>query len=255
MSDLDFRFGGIQRLYGREGFKKIHSSHICIVGLGGVGSWAVESLARSGVGKLTLVDFDDICVSNTNRQLPAMEGNVGKLKSQVLKDRVLKINPDINVEIKDLAYGRDTESEIFSDEFDVVVDAIDHGLTKLHLVLACFERKVPVVVAGSAGGRFNPSHIETSDLSKTHEDAMLSILRKDLRRQAGFPRKGPMGIPCVYSTEKVIYSDAEGCLTHDKPQDFKKPLDCSTGLGTVTHITGNFGFCLSHLALQEVLNK
>ena len=253
MADMDFRFGGIQRLYGDRGFQKIRNSHVCVIGLGGVGSWAVEALARSGLGEITLVDFDDVCISNTNRQLPAITDNVGRLKTQVLKTRVKDINPDIKVNVIDAAYGEDTESEIFSKKYDAVVDAIDRSFTKLHLCIACKKRNIPVVVAGSAGGRFDPALIEISDLSKTREDTMLAILRKDLRRQGGFPRKGSMGVPCVYSTEKITYYQEQGTVSQERPKDFRKPLDCASGLGTATHITGSFGFALSHLAIKELL--
>ena len=251
--DQLFRFGGIKRLYGDEAFIKIQKSHVLVVGLGGVGSWVVESLARSGVGHLSIVDFDDLCVSNTNRQIHALEGNIGKQKTKVLEERLKKINPYIKITVFDEPYSLDTESEIFKDSFDVVVDAIDHGLTKFQLVMACKERNTKVIVAGSAGGRVDPLQIKSSDISVTYQDKLLSILRKDLRRQGGFPRKGSMGIECVFSPERTSYADEEGCVTIDKPASFKKPLDCSTGLGTATHMTGGFGFVMSHLALQNII--
>ena len=253
MNNLDHRFGGIQRLYGQDQFKTIQSAHIAVIGLGGVGSWTVEALARTGVGHLTLVDFDDICISNTNRQIHALQETVGKLKTQVLQERVAKINPAATVTCLDLPYDKDNESEIFNAPFDGMVDAIDHAYTKYYMALACRERKIPLVLSGSAGGRLDPSQIKTADLSRTVEDQMLAALRKKLRQRAHFPRKGPMGLSCVFSTESAFYSDSDGCVTDQKPADFNKPLDCATGFGTVTHITGTFGFMLSHLILQKVL--
>ena len=250
-----FRFGGIQRLYGKKSFETLNRSRVLIVGLGGVGSWVVESLVRSAVGSLTLVDFDDICMSNTNRQIQAMNGNLGKLKSQVLKERALQINPMAEVISMDQAFDLDSEAEIFSRDYDLVVDALDHGLTKYYLSRNCAKRKIPIVVVGSAGGRRDPSQIKTGDLASVFNDRLLSILRKDLRRQADFPRKGPMGIACVFSTERALYPTCDDDVTTEKPAEFKKPLDCATGLGTATHLTGSFGFMAAHLAINQLLSS
>jgi len=253
MENFDIRFGGIQRLYGLENFEKIQKSHVCVIGLGGVGSWTVEALARTGVGKITLVDFDDICVSNTNRQLHAQKENVGKMKTQALKERILLINPEVEVETFDEPFGEDTEESIFKSNFSVVVDSLDHNLTKFILVQACSKRKIPVVMSGSAGGRSDFTKIEVGDISLSREDAMLASIRKKLRQRGGFPRKGKMGIPCVFSGEKTKFMNFEGCITYDRPENFNKPLDCATGLGTATHVTGGFGFALADLAVQALL--
>lgn len=249
-NELDLRFGGIQRLYGFEAFRKIQSSHCAVIGLGGVGSWAAEALVRTGVGHLTLVDFDDICVSNTNRQLHAMEGAIGQMKGLALKERFFKINPDLKVNYIDEAYGKETESLIFSHSYDVVIDAIDHGPTKFDLVLAAQKHSIPIVVSGAAGGRWDFSKIRVDDLSKTSQDPMLARLRGRLRREARFPRKGKMKIPCVYTLERASFVDRAGEVIEDKPEDFNKPLDCATGFGTATHVTGTFGFALAHLAID-----
>jgi tRNA A37 threonylcarbamoyladenosine dehydratase len=226
---------------------------MAVIGLGGVGSWAVEALARSGLGALTLVDFDDICLSNTNRQLHAHSQSVGQLKSRELKKRLLLINPDIKVSIVDDAYSRETEALVFEKPFDLVVDAIDFGLTKYDLILACRERRIPLVLSGAAGGRSDFSKIRVGDLAQSEEDPMLASLRKKLRRDAGFPRKGKMGLSCVYSVEKPKFFNKQGEITLEKPEAFKRPLDCSTGFGTITHVTGSFGFALSHLAIETLL--
>lgn len=246
------RFGGISRIFGEKGLQKINSSRVLVVGLGGVGSWSVEALARSGVGTLVLCDFDDICVSNTNRQLHALDGEIGKQKTLALKDRVKKINPEIQVEVFDEPFGLENQHKIFEMKYDCVIDAIDHAHTKLFLAKACQNKQVPEVVVGSAGGRMDPTKIQCTDLSKASEDPLLSILRKDLRRQAGFPRKGKMGIDCVYSLEKPLYPVGCDEFTREKPESFKKPLDCSTGFGTLTHITGTFGFMAAHACLQSL---
>ncbi len=255
LSDWDLRFGGIQRLYGKKDFAKIQAGHVAVIGLGGVGSWAAEALARTGVGRMTLVDFDDICVSNTNRQLHAVQDQVGRLKTLSMQERLMAINPQLQVHVIDAPYDRDTEAEIFKEPFSGVVDAIDHGLTKFELILACKERRIPIVISGTAGGRLDPSQIKTDDLSKSQEDPMLSAVRKKLRQRGGYPRKGKMGLACVFTTEKPRYSDSHGEIQFDKPKEFNKPLDCSTGFGTTTPVTGTFGFCLSHLMIQELLHS
>lgn len=246
----NYRFAGIQRLYGLEGADKIKNSHIMIVGLGGVGSWVVEALARTGVGELTLVDFDDICISNVNRQIHAHDQSAGQLKTQALLERVQLINKNCKVNLIEMAYSKETESEIFKDKFDVVVDCIDTSLTKVHLIAACKERNLPIVVVGSAGGRIDPTKIEVSDLSRTTVDPMMHILRKDLRRHYRFPRgKDKFGIAAIYSKEEPRFPTSDGCTTLDKPDEFLKPLDCQSGFGTATHMTGVFAF----LATSETL--
>ncbi len=253
LSEMDLRFGGIQRLYGKKAFVKIQQAHIAVIGLGGVGSWAAEALARTGIGHMTLVDFDDICVSNTNRQLHALQDQVGRPKTLAMKERLMGINPQLQVNVIDAPYERDTEAEIFKQSYSGVVDAIDHGLTKFELILACKERRIPIVISGTAGGRLDPSQIKTDDLAKSQEDPMLSAVRKKLRQRGGYPRKGRMGLPCVFTTEKPRYSDSQGEILFEKPKEFNKPLDCSTGFGTTTPVTGTFGFCLSHLMILEIL--
>lgn len=253
--DFDLRFGGIQRLYGKKAFQVLQKAHICIVGLGGVGSWAVESLARTGLGELTLVDFDDICVSNTNRQIHASKDQIGKMKTQALKERLLQINPQLKVHEIQEAYSLDTDAKIFSSQYDGVIDAMDDLRNKFHLVLSCKQQGIPLVIAGAAGGRRDPSQIQVADLSKTKEDPMLATLRKNLRRKANFPRQGRFDLPSVFSTEKPRFMDSAGCMSTIKPDDFNKPLDCATGFGTVSHVTAVFGFMLSHLLIESLIKS
>lgn len=251
----DYRFGGIHRLYGKSQSLQLKEAHVLVVGLGGVGSWVVEALARTGVGELTLMDFDDICITNTNRQIHAITGNVGHLKTQALRQRVTKINPDCKVNLLEDAYSLDKNDLVFSKKYTVVVDAIDTSLIKFHLVKTCKQHNISVVVVGSAGGRKDPTQIKVADLSKSREDNLLSILRKDLRRKANFARKGSMGVSCVFSMEKPVYPLGEDCISNSKPEDFKKPLDCATGFGTATHITGTFGFMASYQAIELIFKS
>lgn len=252
-AEVDIRFGGIQRLYGLKSFELLKNSHVCVVGLGGVGSWTVEALVRSGVGHLTLVDFDDICISNTNRQIHADQEHIGVMKTEALKKRAMSINPDIRVDSIDEAYSPDLDDRLFVHGFDGVVDAIDDLRNKFNLVLACQKRNIPMVIAGAAGGRKEARLIAMGDLSTTREDPMLSSLRKKLRQKANFPRKGSFQLPCVYSTEKPQFFDGQGCMTDERPEQFNRPLDCATGFGTATHITGVFGFMLSQLIIDRLI--
>jgi tRNA threonylcarbamoyladenosine dehydratase len=253
--DYNNRFSGIKRLYGSLRAQKINESKVTVIGLGGVGSWVVESLARSGVGQINLVDFDDVCISNTNRQLQALNNQVGKLKTKVLKERLENINPQIKIQIFDFPFGLDTQELLFVEKPNCLVDAIDHAHSKLHIAKACLEHQVPLVVVGSAGGRQDPSLIKVSDLAHTKEDNLLAILRKDLRQQCGLPRKGPLNIKAVYSLEKPLYPLGENEFTRIKPEHFKKPLDCSTGFGTVSHVTGTFGLMAAHLVLNTLIEE
>ncbi len=254
LNNSDLRFGGIQRLYGHAAFEILQKSHVLIIGLGGVGSWIVESLARTGVGQLTLVDFDDICVSNTNRQIHALEGQIGVLKSKALKERVEKINPLALVNIHDLPYDSNTSDVIFQSHYDLVIDAIDQGRQKFELVLDCKKRNLKQLVVGAAGGRNDPSKIRKADLSSTQQDQLLAQLRYRLRHEADFPRTGTFHIPCVYSTERPVFGTLNQSTSYERPKNFKKPLDCSTGFGTVTHLTGSLGFMAAHVAIENLIN-
>lgn len=247
-----YRFGGIVRLYGQRAFENFQQAHVLVIGLGGVGSWAVEALARSGVGALTLLDYDDICVSNTNRQIHATQENIGKFKTQALRERGLTINPHCLIRTVEESFSEETEELIFSQKYSVVIDCIDSTKYKFILRQACHKRHLPIVVVGAAGGRWDPSLVRIGDLSQSCEDPILALLRKQLRQKARFPRKGSMQTPCVYSVEKAKYPVEGGAICKTKPESFKKPLDCTTGLGTATPVTGTFGFMAAHLALQKL---
>lgn len=248
------RFFGVARLYGRRGLLQLQKAHVLIVGVGGVGSWVVESLARSGVGQITLVDHDDICVSNFNRQIHAIDGNVGRLKVQVLRERILKINPDCKVHEFAEMFDESSLPKIFQSNYRFVVDAIDSIQSKCLLLSYCYQKKIPVIAMGGAGGRRDPTHIRIADLSESREDALLKYVRRNLRQHFQFPKNGKkkFKIPCVYSDEKPVYFQADGCVTADKPNDFLKPLDCETGFGTAVHITATFGFFAASYVVQQL---
>ena len=252
------RFAGIDRLYGAGAIERLARARVAVVGLGGVGSWIAEALARSSVGHLRLIDADDICVSNTNRQLPALDGHYGQAKVLAMAERCRAINPSMRVEaVQAFVTGATLESHL-GDEFDLVLDACDSFRSKVEMIAWCRRRKLPLVVSGSAGGRTDPTLVRVRDLSRTEHDAMLALVRKKLRAEFGFPRNADryFGIPAVYSLENVRYPQADGSVCGLRPQsgDALK-LDCSGGLGAATHITGAFAFAMVGKAIELLLRK
>ena len=175
------RFGGIDRLYGNGALARFAACHVTVVGIGGVGSWAVEALARSGIGRLTLIDADDLCVSNTNRQLPALEGQYGRAKIEAMAERCRAINPRIELDLKPQFLTPSNLGELLEAPGDLVLDACDSFRTKVESIAHCRRRKQPIVTVGSAGGRSDVTQIRVRDLSRTEHDAMLSLIRKKLR--------------------------------------------------------------------------
>ncbi|MEO7478740.1 MAG: tRNA threonylcarbamoyladenosine dehydratase [Lysobacteraceae bacterium] len=254
------RFAGIDRLYGSGAALRLAERHVAVVGLGGVGSWVVEALARSGVGRLTLIDADDLCLSNTSRQLHALEGQFGRNKAVVLAERVLAINPSIDVEaVQDFVVAANLEA-ILARGFDLVIDACDSMRSKIDLIAACKRRKLPLLVVGSAGGRTDPTMVRVRDLSRTEHDALLALIRKKLRAEHRFPRNPDryFGIPAIYSLENVKYPQADGSVCGQRPNlppDAAMKLDCGGGLGSATHVTGAFAFAAVARAMELLLKN
>lgn len=254
----DPRFAGIDRLYGQGAAARLARRKACVVGLGGVGSWLVEALARSGVGRLVLVDADEVCVSNTNRQSHALQGHYGRGKGEVLADRCLAINPAIEVEVVP-AFLLPSNMETMLDQgHDLVLDACDSFRSKLEMIAWCRRRKLPIIACGSAGGRTDPTLVRVRDLSRTEHDAMLALVRKKLRADFGFPRNPDryFGVPAVYSLENVKYPQADGSVCGVRPKlgaDAALKLDCGAGLGAATHVTGTFAFAMAGKAVELLL--
>jgi tRNA A37 threonylcarbamoyladenosine dehydratase len=252
------RFAGIDRLYGRGAVERFATCHVAVIGLGGVGSWVAEALARSGVGSLTLVDADDLCVSNTNRQLPALDGHYGRAKVEAMAERCRAINPAMAVHAVPSFLTPSNLGELLDRGYDLVVDACDSFRSKVEMIAWCRRRKLPLVAVGSAGGRVDPTLVRVRDLSRTEHDAMLALVRKKLRGEFNFP-KGPkryFGVPAVYSLENVRYPQADGSVCGLRPasggeEGFK--LDCGSGLGAATHVTGAFAFAAAGKALDMLL--
>ena len=182
VDNYEQRFGGIGRLYTPEGLARLRQAHVCVIGIGGVGSWVVEALARSGVGQITMIDMDDICVTNINRQLPALSGNIGKLKTEVMAKRVQLINPECVVNIIDDFISPDNQAEYLNRGYDYVIDAIDNVKTKAAMIAYCKRNKIKIITIGGAGGQTDPSKIQIADLSKTIQDPLLAKVRSVLRK-------------------------------------------------------------------------
>jgi len=240
------RFGGIERLYGSFGATRIAQAHVVVVGVGGVGSWAVEALARSGVGRLTLIDLDHVAESNINRQLPALEDTLGAAKVAVLAQRVRLINPHCQVSAVEEFVQADNLAQLIPADAAWVLDCIDSYRTKAAMIAFCRRRKQSIVTAGGAGGQLDPSRVRVSDLRKTEQDALLARTRRLLRQDFGFPSnpKRSFGVPAVWSDEPV--RDAQGC---EIQQDGS--LNCA-GYGACMPVTASFGLAAAAHVLRDI---
>lgn len=259
-ADQLFRFGGIARLYGLSGLTRFTHSHVAVIGIGGVGAWTAEALARSGIGQITLFDLDDLCTSNINRQLHALDTTIGQPKAEVMAERLRAINPDIQaharcefVTLDKLAAQLKPDGQAL---FDVVIDATDTVPVKAGLIAWCRRNKQKLVVVGGAGGQIDPRLIDTADLARTTQDPLLAKVRNLLRREYGFSRnpKRRFDIECVYSTEQLVYPQANGEVACHKPAAGEAlKLDCSSGFGSATFVTGTFGFVAAQRALAHLI--
>ena len=247
VDNFEQRFGGIGRLYTPEGLAKLRQSHICVIGIGGVGSWAVEALARSGIGKITMIDMDDICITNINRQIHALTSTVATLKTEAMKTRIAEINPECQVEIIDDFISPDNLADYLNRGYDYVIDAIDSVKTKAALIAYCKRNKIRLITTGGAGGQTDPSQIQIADLSKTIQDPLASKVRSLLRKEYHFSQnpKRKFGVDCVFSTQPLIFPKmGEGC-------EISATMNCANGFGAVTIVTATFAF----FAVGRVIDK
>lgn len=251
------RFGGIQRLYGDVALDKFRAAHVCVVGIGGVGSWVAEALARSGIGEITLIDMDDVCETNINRQIHALDGTVGLSKIAVMAERIRLINPECIVNEESVFITRDNTSDLITDSMDYVVDAIDSVKDKAALLAHCRRNKIPVVSVGGAGGQVDPTMIEVIDLSKTQNDPLAAKVRSFLRRHYGFSKSGKkFGVECVYSKEQLKYPQPDGSVCAAKViSDGQTRLDCDGGFGAATVVTSTFGMFAASRVLIKLSQK
>ena len=252
-AEFENRFGGTRRLYGMDTVDRFRESQICVIGIGGVGSWVAEALARTAIGRITLIDLDDICITNTNRQIHAVKGNVGRSKTEAMAERIKLINPECEVtEVEDFI-TRDNIPELISSDFDYVIDAIDSVKEKAALIAHCSYHKIPVITVGGAGGQTDPTKITIADLAKTNHDPLAAKVRSFLRRHYRFSKSGRrFAVDCVYSTEQLVYPQPDGTVCAQKSiVDGNTRLDCAGGFGASTCVTATFGFA----AVARVLEK
>jgi tRNA A37 threonylcarbamoyladenosine dehydratase len=252
------RFGGIARLYGQQALSALHKAHFCVVGIGGVGTWIAEALARTGAGTLTLIDMDDVCITNTNRQSHALQSTIGEMKTSVMAARLRDINPEIVVHEVARFVSGDNVRELISADFNVVIDAADSAAAKSAIIACCRRNKITVITVGSAGGKSDPRRITSGDLSRTTADPLLSKVRQQLRRFYNFPTSAQrrFSVEAVYSTESMRYPQPDGtvCAQKSVMEDGVK-LDCSGGFGSVTMVTASFGMVAAARAVDKYLAK
>ena len=278
ISDIDFerRFGGIARLYGAAGLENFKNAHVCVIGVGGVGSWVVEALARSAIGHITMIDLDNVAESNINRQIQANSDTLGKAKVTALSERIALINPFCQVtEIEDFVTPDNLEALFGQTQFDYIVDAIDNVKAKTALIAYCREHAMPLITIGAAGGQTDPAKIEIRDLSRTEQEPLLALVRKRLRQNHGFPRgaKSKFGIDAVFSMEALTMPEtAEVCVVNlpddgraltdfDVPDAIKTTATTTTtsgvtglncaGFGSSIVVTASFGL----MAAAHVLRR
>jgi tRNA threonylcarbamoyladenosine dehydratase len=251
--DTQRRFSGIDRLHGPGALARLAAAHACVVGIGGVGSWAAEALARSGVGRLTLIDLDHVAESNVNRQIQALTETLGQAKVLAMRDRIAAINPAcIVMTVEDFV----TEENVVElvPACDAVIDAIDQVRPKAAMIAHCRRAKIPVVTTGGAGGRTDPARLRVEDLSRTTQDALASKLRARLRKEYGFPRdpKKKFGVSCVYSDEAIRRpASTEACDIDDHVAGLHG-LNCA-GYGSSVCVTATFGFAAAARAIGILL--
>jgi len=248
--EQDRRFGGVARLYGTTGAERLRQAHVCVVGIGGVGSWAAEALVRTGIGRITLIDLDMVAESNTNRQIQALDDIYGKAKVDAMAERMHTINPECIVNRIEDFVTQDNVDRMLDQDFSIVIDAIDQVKAKAAMIAFCRRQKLPIIVGGAAGGQIDPTQIRCTDLSQTIQDPLLAKVRSLLRKEYAFPRdgKGKFGVPAVFSTEPLRYPDqSASCEATRGPAG----LNCA-GFGSSVCVTSTFGMVAAARAISLI---
>lgn len=256
---LHRRFDRMGRLVGDEAMEKLANAHVMVIGVGGVGSFAAESLARSGVGKITLVDFDDICVTNANRQLHCLQGLIGKKKAAIMAERLQKINPEAEIVSLEKFYNLQNSEEILSHKPDIILDCIDNMTAKCYLIATCVQRNILLIVAGGAAAKLDPLAVEVAPIYETHTDPFLQHVRKVLRTKYDLPEE--LDIPTVFSTEPPIlpkelkYDKGEGfkCVCPKGQNDLHSCDNRNVIWGTASFVTGNFGLVMASITVRKLI--
>ncbi len=248
--DFERRFGGLARLYGQPALERFRAAHVCVIGVGGVGSWIVEALARSAVGALTLIDLDNVAESNINRQIQALSGTIGQAKIDALAERIAQINPYCKVTlVEDFITPDNLGAMIGAGRYDYVVDAIDSAKAKAALIAYCRAHQIALITIGGAGGQTDPTRIAVRDLSKTEQEPLLKRVRKLLRVNYGFPRgeKNKFNVDAVFSMEPLKFPEDDASCSLDADQRGVTGLNCA-GFGSSVVVTASFGMvCAAHL--------
>lgn len=259
MTDLDVdpdrRFGAIARVYGSAALARLAAARVCVIGVGGVGSWVVEALARSAIGALTLIDLDQVAESNINRQLQALGSTLGRAKVDVLRERVCDINPACRVTLVEDFLTPENVPQLMAPGFDQVFDCIDQSRAKAALIAYCRRNKIRLVTIGGAGGQTDPTRIRVTDLARSAQDPLLSRVRKLLRQDYGFSRdpRRRFDVPCVWSDEQMVFPTETGGLCRHAPagRDHRS-LSCAGGIGSVMTVTATFGLVAVAHALKRL---
>ena len=259
------RFDRAARLFGEPGLHRLMGARVIVFGMGGVGSFTAEALARSALGKLVLVDFDDVCVTNTNRQLHALKGNVGKSKVEVMAERVRLIHPSGQVDAIPEFYNADSSERLLDGRIDYVVDAIDNLTAKAHLIATCLKRGIPLVSSMGAAARMDPTRIRTADLAETHTDPLARHVRKLLRQLHGLELsdKKPLGVTAVFSEEEPIapseldYDHGEGfrCVCPNGDNGLHTCDKRSRIEGSASFVTGAFGLACAGVVVRNLISR
>jgi tRNA A37 threonylcarbamoyladenosine dehydratase len=259
--DFERRFGGIARLYGQPALERFRAAHVCVIGVGGVGSWIVEALARSAVGALTLIDLDNVAESNINRQIQALSATIGQAKIDALAERIAQINPYCKVTlVEDFITPDNLDAMIGAGgpgaaRFDYVIDAIDSAKAKAALIAYCRAHQVALITIGGAGGQTDPTKIAVRDLSKTEQEPLLKRVRKLLRVNYGFPRgeKNKFNVDAVFSMEPQKFPEDEASCSLDADQRSITGINCA-GFGSSVVVTASFGMVAAAHLLSKLAN-
>ncbi|PIU20647.1 MAG: tRNA threonylcarbamoyladenosine dehydratase [Elusimicrobia bacterium CG08_land_8_20_14_0_20_59_10] len=260
MEDPGRRFDRLARLVGPEGLKKLAKAHVMVVGCGGVGSWAAEMIARSAVGRITLIDFDTVCIRNFNRQLQALDGAIGKPKAQLLAERFRLINPQARIDGLNEFFSEASCGALMKDRPDFVIDAIDHVTSKCFLINYCRSNNIPLIVSTGSGGRLDPTQVRVTDLGLTRLDPLARAVRRILRGKYAFPRKGQFGVQavCTLEQDRAPHNSVEatdckaGCLCPQGENSLQSCTKKSVVLGTAGFVTGAFGLACASAAVAHI---
>lgn len=247
------RFGGLRRLHGIEGYERLRGARVAVIGVGGVGSWTAEALARSGVAALTLIDLDQVAESNINRQVHAIESTLGQAKVHALRDRISLIHPGCMVQaVEEFIDETNVDQLLDADGLDGVIDCCDQVRAKAAIAAWSFKHGAPLVSVGAAGGKVWPHLVEVADLADVTHDPLLSSFRQRLRQRHGAARKGRMGVSCVFSREPVR-PPQDRCETTDGRLG-DGSLNCA-GYGSSVTVTASFGLVAAAWLMQHIVAK